>query len=81
MAPAQIPHALSQFGRVDNQGGPNYPGAGLGLPLVAALARLHGGELRLESEIGAGTRATILLPAQRIASRHADQGAAMGSVA
>ena len=80
MPPAQISHALSQFGRIDNQGGPNYPGAGLGLPLVSALSGLHGGQLNIESELGAGTRATILLPAQRIA-RRPEEGAAMGSVA
>ncbi len=45
------------------------------------LRALHGGQFQLESALGAGTKATILLPAQRIASRHMDQGTAMGSVA
>jgi signal transduction histidine kinase len=81
MSPAQIPNALSQFGRIDGQGSPSYPGAGLGLPLVAALAKLHGGQLRLDSELGKGTTATVVLPAQRIASRRADEQTAMGSVA
>jgi signal transduction histidine kinase len=80
MAPGQIPNALAQFGRVENHGGPRYAGAGLGLPLVAALAELHGGHLRLDSELGKGTTATVVLPAQRIA-RRPDEGPAMGSVA
>jgi len=41
-------------------------GAGLGLPLARTLARLHGGDLELKSMPGAGTTATIVLPASRI---------------
>jgi cell cycle sensor histidine kinase DivJ len=40
----------------------NYDGAGLGLSVVKGLARLHGGKLELESELGRGTAATIVLP-------------------
>jgi signal transduction histidine kinase len=81
MAPAQIPNALSQFGRAQGQGGPRYPGAGLGLPLVAALAEQHGGQLHLESELSKGTTARVTLPAQRVANMRPEQGSAMGSVA
>ena len=38
-------------------------GAGLGLPLVKALAELHGGRLELESALGEGFTATLELPA------------------
>jgi two-component system, cell cycle sensor histidine kinase PleC len=37
-------------------------GAGLGLPLVRALAELHGGSLAVASELGEGFTATIELP-------------------
>ena len=40
----------------------SYEGAGLGLSVVKGLARLHGGELDLQSELGRGTTATIRLP-------------------
>jgi DNA-binding NtrC family response regulator/two-component sensor histidine kinase len=81
MAPAQIPNALSQFGRIQSQGAPKYSGAGLGLPLVAALAELHGGELHLDSELSKGTTARVTLPAQRVANRRSGEEPAMGSVA
>ena len=67
IAKADLPKAMSQFGRVEN---PDVPrerqGAGLGLPLVAAMTDLHGGRLTLESEPGVGTTAVVHLPAERI---------------
>lgn len=43
------------------------PGTGLGLSLVAAVARLHGGTLRLEDN-GPGLRAVLALPVTRAAA-------------
>ncbi|MBX0329620.1 response regulator [Oscillochloris sp. ZM17-4] len=37
-------------------------GSGLGLVLVAQLAEMHGGGIRLESEVGKGSRFTMTLP-------------------
>ncbi len=41
-------------------------GTGLGLPLVKSLVEAHGGQLRMESTVGDGTTATLLLPAGRL---------------
>lgn len=37
-------------------------GTGLGLSLVSALSRMHGGAMRIDSELGVGTTVTVRLP-------------------
>jgi two-component system, OmpR family, sensor kinase len=39
-------------------------GAGLGLAIVKAIAEAHGGRVELDSELGAGAKFTIIIPAQ-----------------
>lgn len=41
-------------------------GVGLGLAIVGAIARAHGADFTLESELGRGTVATLTLPAERV---------------
>jgi signal transduction histidine kinase len=43
-------------------------GAGLGLPLALAIARAHGGTIRLESEVGRGSTFTLEIPHEPSAS-------------
>ena len=43
-----------------------FEGTGLGLPLSAGFVKLHGGRLDLESKPGAGTKAIVRLPAERV---------------
>ncbi|NNG03170.1 MAG: HAMP domain-containing histidine kinase, partial [Inquilinus sp.] len=67
IAKEDLPKALAQFGRVENAAVPrDRQGAGLGLPLVVAMTELHGGKLKLESEPGVGTTATVNLPSERM---------------
>jgi PAS domain S-box-containing protein len=66
IAPENLSRALAPFGQVDNAESRATEGTGLGLPLVSALMELHGGTLELESEVGKGTRATIVFPADRV---------------
>jgi two-component system cell cycle sensor histidine kinase PleC len=44
-------------------------GTGLGLAIVKGLAESHGGHVRLESQVGKGTRVTVHLPAKRVRPR------------
>ena len=52
---------------VSRSQGSKHRGAGLGLPVAKSLVELHGGRLMLESEPGAGTTVTVLLPEPRLA--------------
>ncbi|HXP75106.1 MAG TPA: HAMP domain-containing sensor histidine kinase [Stellaceae bacterium] len=69
MAVADIPKALERFGQIDDRLERRYEGTGLGLPLASKLIELHGGTLKIDSRIGAGTRVTIVLPPWRIVGR------------
>lgn len=58
--PADRLRVLDRFVRLESAR--SRPGSGLGFSMVAAIARMHGGELRLEDN-GPGLRAIITLPA------------------
>jgi signal transduction histidine kinase len=65
MAADDIPRALEPFVQIDSGLSRQYDGTGLGLPLVARLARLHGGQFALQSRPGVGTVASVLMPPAR----------------
>jgi signal transduction histidine kinase len=68
-----------EFERVDGSDSRKYEGTGLGLALTRRLVELQGGTIRLESEIGRGSRFIVRLPstpevrAQRNESAEADR--------
>jgi len=66
IAQNHIGRALASFGQVHNSLDNEVEGTGLGLPLVASLAELHGGGLDLVSTVGTGTTATIWFPIERV---------------
>jgi PAS domain S-box-containing protein len=49
-------------------------GIGLGLPLAAALAEVHGGSIAVESEVGRGSTFTVTLPVPGAAPPGAERG-------
>jgi PAS domain S-box-containing protein len=66
IAAADLPRVLEPFAQIDHGLNRRHEGTGLGLPLTRRLIELHGGVLRLESELGIGTAVTVWLPQARI---------------
>jgi PAS domain S-box-containing protein len=66
MAPEMVAAAMESFRQVDGSLARRFEGAGLGLSIAKSLAELHGGSLRIQSEVGEGTAVTIALPATRV---------------
>ncbi|MBD2152149.1 PAS domain S-box protein [Pseudanabaena sp. FACHB-1277] len=62
IAPDQIQRLFQPFVQVESALNRSYNGTGLGLALVKRLVELHGGEVRLTSELGVGSCFTIALP-------------------
>jgi signal transduction histidine kinase len=63
MPPDVVAHVFDRFYRAD----PSRTGAagnsGLGLAIASWALREMGGDVRVESEVGAGTRVTLVVPA------------------
>ncbi|MBT6278281.1 MAG: PAS domain-containing protein [Chromatiales bacterium] len=65
MAEDEIQIALDQFSQVQSGLSRPYEGAGLGLPLSAALLDMHNAKLDIQSGKGTGTLVTIMFPKER----------------
>lgn len=74
IAKEDLASVMTTFGQVDSWLGRKNQGTGLGLPLVKSLIEVHGGELAIESELGKGTKAKVIFPAQRVITK--DDGVA-----
>ena len=59
---ADLPFLTRRYFRASNVSPENFPGLGLGLPLVKDIVEAHGGGLRIQSEQGQGTTVTLFLP-------------------
>ncbi|MDE2385542.1 MAG: sensor histidine kinase [Alphaproteobacteria bacterium] len=62
MTPEEVAVAMRPFGQVESGFNKRHEGTGLGLPIAQALAKLHGGDLKVNSSKGAGTKVTVLIP-------------------
>lgn len=55
---------FNRFNQVNTNS--EYKGSGIGLDLVKSLVELHGGSIKVESELGHGCNFTVTLPNERI---------------
>jgi signal transduction histidine kinase len=65
IAPEDLAHVFDRFYRADRARSRDEGGAGLGLAIARGIVEAHGGRLKLQSEVGRGTTATIELPLAR----------------
>ncbi|MEB3220025.1 MAG: PAS domain S-box protein [Nostocales cyanobacterium 94392] len=60
--PHQFQYLFEPFTQLDSRLNRQYEGTGLGLALTRKLARLHGGDVTVESNFGKGSRFTLFIP-------------------
>jgi PAS domain S-box-containing protein len=65
IATDELPHLFERFHRGRNAVSRTHEGSGIGLALVAELARLHGGSASATSDLGVGTEMTVTIPLGR----------------
>jgi PAS domain S-box-containing protein len=62
IAAQDLDKLFKEFQQLDSGAGRKQEGTGLGLALTMRLARLHGGDVRVISELGKGSTFTLVLP-------------------
>jgi two-component system heavy metal sensor histidine kinase CusS len=60
--PQDLPRVFDRFYRADRSRSSQPGNMGLGLAIVKGIVTLHGGETKIESEVGKGTRTTLTFP-------------------
>ena len=60
--PHQFKYLFEPFKQLDSRLNRQYEGTGLGLALTRKLARLHGGDVTVESNFNKGSRFTLFIP-------------------
>ncbi len=59
---SEIPHVFERFYRGSRANEARGSGSGLGLAIVKSIVDMHGGRIAVESQVGAGTTFTVILP-------------------
>lgn len=69
-----LPHIFERFYRVDKGRSREKGGTGLGLSIVKHIIQLHGGRVRVESELGQGTTFFLSIPLRAAEPRPSSDG-------
>ena len=69
IAPEHLPRLSERFYRVDRSRSRETGGTGLGLAITKHVMQRHGGELRIESELGKGSSFMLLMPLSRVVAQ------------
>ncbi len=64
MLPEEKVKVFQRFYRINNPTISDMAGTGLGMPIAKMLVGMHGGFLRVESDVGQGSTFTVVLPLQ-----------------
>lgn len=62
----ELPQILTSFGQGSLAQKTAEQGAGLGLPIVQGLIKLHGGKFQITSKLREGTQVTVIFPRSRV---------------
>jgi two-component system phosphate regulon sensor histidine kinase PhoR len=66
---SELTHIFERFYRVEKGVSSKYSGRGLGLAIAKHIVEAHGGSIKVESEVGKGSRFTIHLPLDEAAAQ------------
>jgi len=80
ISPADQAALFEEFRQVGTESGRKAEGTGLGLALTRQLARIHGGDITVVSELGKGSTFTVMLPVRAPAGAR-DDGAQTSAAA
>jgi signal transduction histidine kinase len=63
ISPEALPRVFDRFYRADPARARVSGGSGLGLAIMRQIIFLHGGDVKIESQVGTGTTVSVTLPA------------------
>ena len=63
---AHLPHVFDRFYRADQTRSSKNGSVGLGLAIMRSIVELHGGTVEIASEVGRGTRVTMIFPRKHL---------------